>query len=152
MRRFQREIKVRRISHTVGMAKICGGMVSDQTYSQFNRKCWLRSFLKLKKDRWNSRDKEPVTVRAHADAFRKHVAESPEIYINLVMEIAAREDINPEYVEAGLEGLIDGGGNPEAMWTIASRFITYEYAKSNRFFFGKSYSFTLILAENISTI
>lgn len=143
MRRFQREIKVRRISHTVGMAKICGGMVADQTYRQFNRKCWLRSFLKLKKDRWNSRDKEPVTVRAHADAFRKHVAESPEIYINLVMEIAAREDINPEYVEAGLEGLIDGGGNPEAMWTIASRFITYEYAKSNRFFFGKIIQFYL---------
>lgn len=143
MRRFHREITVRRISHTVGMAKICGGMVTDQAYSHFNRKCWLHSFLKLKKDRWNSRDKEPVTVRAHADAFRKHVAESPGTYMNLVMEIATREDINPAYVEAGLEGLVDGGGNPEAMWTLASRFITYEYAKSNHFLFGKIIRFYL---------
>ena len=143
MRRFEREEIVRRQPHVVTMASIGGGIVSSEVNSRFTPGHWLRSFLKLPKDRWRHGDEQPFTVRAHASAFRKCVAKNPADFCALVLEIAGRDDINREYIIAGIEGLIDGDCDPDVLWPVASRFINTEFAKNDCHRFGKIVRFYL---------
>ena len=130
LRRFGQKHMVERNYHSVGVAHICGGVVGDETYARWPISNWLNSFLKLDEHKWRE-GRSPVSLREHANAFKKCVSSNPDKFYDFVLEINDMADIQDMYKIAGLEGLLAGGVNPYSLWSLSKRCISEEFAKAN---------------------
>lgn len=130
LRRFGQKHMVERNYHSVGVAHICGGVVGDETYARWPISNWLNSFLKLGEYKWRE-GRGPISLREHANAFKKCVSSNPNRFYDFVHEISDMADIQDMYKIAGLEGLLAGGVNPYLLWNLSKRYISEEFAKAN---------------------
>ena len=136
LRRFGQKHMVERNYHSVGVAHICGGVVGDETYARWPISNWLNSFLKL--GEYKRREgRSPISLREHANAFKKCVSSNPNRFYDLVHEISNMADIQDMYKIAGLEGLLEGGVNPYSLWNLSKRYISEEFAKANPYTFSR---------------
>lgn len=136
LRRFGQKHMVKRNCHSVGVAHICGGVVSDETYARWPNSNWLNSFLKL--GEYKRREgRSPISLREHANAFKKCVSSNPNRFYDFVHEISNMADIQDMYKIAGLEGLLTGGVNPYSLWNLSKRYISEEFAKANPYTFSQ---------------
>ena len=136
LRRFGQKHMVERNYHSVGVAHICGGVVGDETYARWPISNWLNSFLKLGEYKWRE-GRGPISLREHADAFKKCVSSNPDRFYDFVLEISDMADIQDMYKIAGLEGLLAGGVNPYSLWNLSKRYISEEFAKANPYTFSQ---------------
>lgn len=127
---------VERNCHSVGVAHICGGVVSDETYARWPNSNWLNSFLKLGEYKWRE-GRSPISLREHANAFKNCVSSNPNRFYDFVHEISNMADIQDMYKIAGLEGLLAGGVNPYSLWNLSKRYISEEFAKANPYTFSQ---------------
>ena len=136
LRRFGQKHMVERNYHSIGVAHICGGVVGDETYARWPISNWLNSFLKL--GEYKRREgRSPISLREHANAFKKCVSSNPNRFYDLVHEISNMADIQDMYKIAGLEGLLEGGVNPYSLWNLSKRYISEEFAKANPYTFSR---------------
>lgn len=135
MRRFGEPYIVERPDHTIPAAVCCGGIVSDEVYLKWPISNWLSSFLKLNENGWWSKKRNPISLNTHADAFKKCVANNPAKFRDFIFKLSEREDIKDIYKEAGVEGLLIGGDNPNSLWRIVKPYISMEYALKNSYLF-----------------
>lgn len=136
LRRFGQKHMVERNCHSVGVAHICGGVVSDETYARWPNSNWLNSFLKL--GEYKRREgRSPISLREHANAFKKCVSSNPNRFYDFVQEISNMADIQDMYKIAGLEGLLAGEVNPYSLWNLSKRYISEEFAKANPYTFSQ---------------
>lgn len=136
MRRFGRKYEVERPNHCVTMAKVCGGVVTSEKYERWPLSNWLSSFLKLGEHKWRE-GRNPISLREHANAFKKCVTANPNKYNDFVLEISTMADIPDMYKVAGLEGLFAGGIDPNSLWSLAESYITEAFAKSDSYTFSQ---------------
>ena len=136
LRRFGQKHMVERNYHSVGVAHICGGVVGDETYARWPISNWLNSFLKL--GEYKRREgRSAISLREHANAFKKCVSSNPNRFYDFVHEISNMADIQDMYKIAGLEGLLAGGVNPYSLWNLSERYISEEFAKANPYTFSR---------------
>ena len=136
LRRFGQKQMVERNYHSVGVAHICGGVVGDETYARWPISNWLNSFLKL--GEYKRREgRSAISLREHANAFKKCVSSNPNRFYDFVHEISNMADIQDMYKIAGLEGLLAGGVNPYSLWNLSKRYISEEFAKANPYTFSQ---------------
>ena len=136
LRRFGQKQMVERNYHSVGVAHICGGVVGDETYARWPISNWLNSFLKL--GEYKRREgRSAISLREHANAFKKCVSSNPNRFYDFVHEISNMADIQDMYKIAGLEGLLAGGVNPYSLWNLSERYISEEFAKANPYTFSR---------------
>ena len=136
MRRFGRRYEVEKPDHSVIAGHFCGGVVSSEKYGRWPISNWLSSFLKLGEYKWRE-GRNPISLREHAEAFKKCVVSNPQKFYSFVSEISDRIDIPEMYKVAGLEGLLAGGVNPYSLWSLAKQYITETYAKENSYAFSQ---------------
>lgn len=136
LRRFGRKYEVERPNHCVTMAKVCGGVVTSEKYERWPLSNWLSSFLKLGEYKWRE-GRNPISLREHANAFKKCVTSNPNKFYDFVLDISTMAGIPNMYKVAGLEGLLAGGINPYSLWCLAEQYITETYAKENSYTFGQ---------------
>ena len=129
MRRFGKRSKVKRRGH-INVTSGCSGVVNDEKYSKWTISNWLSSFLKLDESKWRN-GRNPISLSAHADAFKRCVASNPDKFRNFVSDIYHRSDILDIYKVAGLEGLLSGGISPYSLWYMTKQFITESFAIEN---------------------
>jgi len=134
-RRFGEPYIVERPDHTIHAAVCCGGVVSDEVYPRWPISNWLSSFLKLNEKGWCRKGRYPISLNAHADAFKKCVANNPAKFRDFVFKLTARNDIKDIYKEAGVAGLLIGGNEPNSLWEITKPYITINYATENSYSF-----------------
>lgn len=127
---------VERNDHLVSAAYVCGGIVADETYARWPISNWLSSFLKLGEYKWRE-GRKPISLRVHADAFKKCVTSNPNKFYDFVLDISAMTDIHDIYKVAGLEGLLAGGINPHSLWNLAEQYITETFAKKDCYTFSQ---------------
>ena len=128
IRRFNTKLIVEKNDFSCTVSR-CGAVVDSETYDRWPMSNWLSSFLKL-----NTKYK-PISLHEHAKEFKKCVRSHPNKFFNFVWKICSRDDILDMYKMAGIEGLIEGGSNPYALWTLAKPYITEEYACADYFGF-----------------
>lgn len=136
LRRFGRRYMVERNDHLVSAAYVCGGIVADETYARWPISNWLSSFLKLGEYKWRE-GRKPISLRVHADAFKKCVTSNPNKFYDFVLDISTMTDIQDIYKVAGLEGLLAGGINPHSLWNLAEQYITETFAKKDCYTFSQ---------------
>lgn len=135
MRRFGRRNEVERRDHSIPAAFCCGGVVEDDIYRRWSTSNWLSSFLKLNEYKWRE-NRHPISLRVHADAFKKCVSSNPRRFYNFILDISSRDDIPDMYKIAGLEGLLVGGVDPYSLWSLAAKYITENLARNNCYSFS----------------
>lgn len=136
MRRFGRRYEVEKPDHSVIAGHFCGGVVSSEKYGRWPISNWLSSFLKLGEYKWRE-GRNPISLREHADAFKKCVTSEPNKFYDFVLEISTMADISDMYKVAGLEGLLAGGINPNSLWNLAELYITEVFAKLDSYTFSQ---------------
>ena len=138
LRRFGQKHMVERNYHSVGVVRtrICGVVVDDDIYAKWPISNWLNSFLKLDEHKWRE-GRSPISLREHANAFKKCVSSNPNRFYDFVHEISNMADIQDMYKIAGLEGLLAGGVNPYSLWNLSKRYISEEFAKANPYTFSR---------------
>lgn len=136
MRRFGRRHEVEKPDHAVIAGHFYGGVVSIEKYGRWPISNWLSSFLKLGEYKWRE-GRNPISLREHADAFKKCVTSEPNKFYDFVLEISTMADILDIYKVAGLEGLLAGGVNPYALWDWAKQYITKDFAIRDRHTFNR---------------
>lgn len=136
MRRFGRRYEVEKPDHSVIAGHFFGGVVSSEKYGRWPISNWLSSFLKLGEYKWRE-GRNPISLRKHADAFKKCVTSEPNRFYDFVLEISTMADIPDMYKVAGLEGLLAGGINPNSLWNLAEQYITESFAKSDSYTFSQ---------------
>lgn len=127
LRRFDERIIIERPDHSVSAAFSCVGVVSNDIYVKWPVSNWLRSFQKLNENKWRE-GRNPISLREHADAFKKCVISNSDKFYNFVLDMYSRTDIRELYKVAGLEGLLAGGVNPYTLWDWAKQYITKDFA------------------------
>ena len=91
LRRLGQKQMVERNYHSVGVAHICGGVVGDETYARWPISNWLNSFLKL--GEYKRREgRSAISLREHANAFKKCVSSNPNRFYDFVHEISNMAD------------------------------------------------------------
>lgn len=136
MRRFGSRDIVERCDHSITAALYCGGVVGNDTYARWPISNWLSSFLKLSEYKWRE-GRNPISLRVHAEAFEKCVAANPKKYYNFVFDISAKTDVSDMYKIAGLKGLLVGGVDPYALWVLAEKYITEDFARNDCYTFSQ---------------
>lgn len=136
LRRFGQKHMGERNCHSVGVAHICCGVVSDEIYARWPNSNWLNSFLKLGEHKWR-KGRTPISLSEHAEAFKKCVSSNASRFYNFVIEICSMDDIQDMYKIAGLEGLLAGGVNPYSLWNLSEHYISEEFAKTNPYTFSQ---------------
>lgn len=136
LRRFGRRYEVEKPDHSVIAGHFCGGIVSREKYGRWLTLNWLSSFLKLREHKWRE-GRNPISLREHADAFKKCVTSNPNKFYDFVLDISTMTDIPNMYKVAGLEGLLAGGINPYSLWNLAEQYITETFAKTNSYTFSQ---------------
>lgn len=136
LRRFGSKIEIERPDHSVTAAFSCGGIVSSEIYARWSISNWLNSFLKLREYKWY-KGRYPISLREHADAFKKCVSSSPSIFYDFIIDISIRTDVSDMYMIAGLEGLLIGGVNPYSLWTLTKRYLTVDFVQHNSYIFSR---------------
>lgn len=137
LRRFGQKHMVERNYHSIGVAHICGGVVDDEAYARWPISNWLNSFLKLDEHKRRKGGGNPVSLREHANAFKKCVSSNPDKFYDFVLEINVMANIQDMYRVAGLEGLLADGINPDSLWNLSKRYISEEFAKANPYTFSR---------------
>lgn len=136
LRRFGQKRIVERNYHSVGVVHFCGGIVDNETYARWPISNWLSSFLKLGEHKWR-KGRKPISLREHANAFKKCVSSNPDRFYDFVLEISNMTDIQDMYKIAGLEGLLAGGVNAYSLWDLSKRYISEEFAKTTPYTFSQ---------------
>ena len=136
MRRFGRRYEVEKPDHSVIAGHFCGGVVSSEKYGRWPISNWLSSFLKLGEYKWRE-GRNPISLREHADAFKKCVTSEPNKFYDFILEISTMADISDMYKVAGLEGLLAGGINPNSLWNLAELYITEVSARLDSYTFSQ---------------
>ena len=91
----------------VGVAHLCGGLVSSDIYKKFSLKNWEASFLKCKDYHFRKGEPTHFDIRIHIQEFKNCVKDNPVKFYPFIQKIVKNELIDYDIKIAGLRGLIE---------------------------------------------
>ncbi len=131
LRRFGKEIIIKREQKDISCMAHSSGLTDDATYAKFSVSNWLYSFERIDERKFWARHEYPFDPRFHADVFKRCVASNPNKFLTTLLDIAKKENVNPIYSLSGIEGLLEGGVSLDTVWPFVQKFISSKYASEN---------------------
>lgn len=126
-RYYNKPYELKKPDHSVHLAEICGGTLSEKKFQKLSFQKWLELFAI--DEQWHH-NRKPVDIRINADQFKKCVSNESLGFKSFVFDLFADDSIKTIYKIAGIKGLLEGGIEIGLAWPYVKQFMNIDFVKS----------------------